>query len=556
MKGSGLSSWNPSEDKPLALPQWTVPYLSSLTALALFWAVENFLVQAAAFDQQPTTLHPHFYQTIRLGLNFLAAAAVLLFFGRRWLLAILAGDFLVSVLTLPYAQYFHHALSLEATMRTADEGMRVSHFGLEVIPPALWLALLGALAVKVYWVIRITPQPASWRRGCAAACLAAEMACILGLQFTSFRLPSLRSRSVTRAVYAYGYLNAWAAELFYGPDMKEISQQLIELQSASPDRLLGVEEPWPVSSHVVVVQMESIGWEVLNARIAGQEVAPFLSSLACSSRCFRIQVYHTLGSADMDYAVLSGGTPSSAVVSYDVPDVTYSNGLPGFMEKHGFHTVALHGNDGGFFNRRGNFERMGFDEIWFKEDFKGRAVKQSSWGVRDAELFQLSSREIRQAARPQFHFIITLDSHAPFNLIDDQEKKVFPNAWAWRENYFNSARRLDELLRDYIQSLPPGTLVILYGDHPAGVDYEGFHPAQEGSAEFVPCLVHVCGDSSAPAAHAWPPASLPPDLRILDIINFMRHQIADRPAPAPPPYSQSGLSQAVPSARRATDRIQ
>ena len=235
----------------------------SLTALALFWAVENFLIQAAAFDQQPTTTHPYFYQACRLGLDFLAAAGVVLFFSRRWLLAIVAGDFLVSVLTLPYARYFHHALSLETTMRTAGEGVRVSSFGLEVIPPALWLALLGALAVKIYWVIKITPQPASWRRECAAACFLAGLACILGLQLTTFRLPSLRTHSVTRAVYAYGYLNAWAAEMFYGPDMKEMAQKLRQLQSVSPDRLPGVESPWPVRSHVVVVQMESIGWEVL-----------------------------------------------------------------------------------------------------------------------------------------------------------------------------------------------------------------------------------------------------------------------------------------------------
>ena len=520
------------------LPQWSTPYCFSLTALAFFWAAENFLVQAAAFDKPPTTIHPYFYQAGRLGLDFLAASLMLLFFSRRWLLAILAGDFLVSVLTLPYAHYFHHALSLETTMQTAGEGMRVSSVGLEVIPPALWLALLGALALKIYWVIKITPQPAAWRRECAAACLLAGGACIAGLQFTSFNLPSLRTRSMTRAVYACGYLNAWAAELFYGPNLKEVGQKLLQLQRVSPDRLLGVEKPWPVSNHVVVVQMESIGWEVLNAQIAGQSVAPYLSSLAGSSRCFRVQVYHTLGSADMDYAVLSGGAPSTKVISYDTPGVTYSNALPGFMQKHGFHTVAMHGNDGGFFNRRHNFDRMGFDEIWFKEDFKDRTVKQSSWGVRDAELFKLSSQELRQATRPQFHFIITLDSHAPFNLIDDQEHQVFPNTQAWRENYFNSARWLDNLLRDYMDSLPSGTLVILYGDHPAGVDYGDFHPAREGSAEFVPCLVHVCGSSSPPPADTSLPAHLPSDLRILDVINFLRHQVADRPGPGLQPCSQ------------------
>lgn len=281
-----------------------------------------------------------------------------------------------------------------------------------------------------------------------------------------------------------------------------------------------------MSNHVVVVQMESIGWEVLNFQVAGQEVAPYLSSLAASSRCFRIQAYHTVASEDMDYAVLSDGTPSAEIVSYDVPGMTYSNGLSVFMQRHGFHTVALHGNDGGFFNRRVNFQRMGFDEIWFKEDFKGRDVKRSSWGVRDAELFKLSSREIQHAARPQFHFIITLDSHAPFDLIDEQEKQIFPGTSAWRENYFNSARVLDDLLRNYVQSLPAGTLVILYGDHPAGVDYGDFHPAYEGAAQFVPCIVHVCGSATSAVELTSETAPWPADLRVLDIINFMRHQVA------------------------------
>jgi len=195
------------------------------------------------------------------------------------------------------------------------------------------------------------------------------------------------------------------------------------------------------------------------------------------------------------------------------------------MQRHGFHTVALHGNDGGFFNRRANFERMGFDEIWFKEDFEGRGVKYNYWGVRDAELLNLSCREIQQAAQPQFHFIITLDSHAPFDLIDDQEKQIFPGASAWRENYFNSARVLDGLLRNYVQSLPAGTLVILYGDHPAGVDYGDFHPAIEGAAQFVPCIVHVCGRANAGTELSCASAPLPADLRVLDIINFMRHQV-------------------------------
>jgi hypothetical protein len=491
------------------------------------WAVENFLVQSSVFDQQPTTLHPHLFQTVRFGLNLVAAGGVVLLFSRVWLIVILAADFVLSAIVLPYAHYFHHSLSMETTIDMAGAGLRVSAFALRVVPPSLWLGLAGLLAVKVCWAVKITPQPAPWRRGAAGVCLLAGVVCVLALQRTSFRFSSLRTHAGTRAVYAYGYLTTWAAELFYGPDMKDIGRELRALQSVSPDRLTGTEKPWPVGGKVAIVQMESIGWSVLNYRVEGRLVAPYLSDLARSSRCFKIQAYHAVGSADMDYAVLTDGTPSTRIISYDIPGLTYSNALPAFLQKSGYHTVALHGNDGGFFNRRNNFERMGFDEIWFKEDFKDPAVKRSGWGVRDEELFKLSSKKMREDSRPQFHFIITLDSHGPFNLIRDDEKQIFPHSRVLEENYFNSVRVLDGLLRDYVESLPAGTLVILYGDHTSGVEYGDFHSAREGAAEFVPCIAHVCGAAAATPIPASLTSSPPPphDLRVLDVINFMRHQI-------------------------------
>ena len=215
------------------------------------------------------------------------------------------------------------------------------------------------------------------------------------------------------------------------------------------------------------------------------------------------------------------------MVSYELEGITYPNALPRFMQQHGYRTAAFHGNSGDFFKRRLNFGQMGFDEIWFKEDFKGRPVRLSSWGVRDEELFNLSSKEM-QAPGKEFHFIITLDTHAPFNLIDEQEEEIFPHNNGWGESYFNSIRVLDNNLRNYVESLPDGTMIILYGDHTSGVNFGSFHSAREWPGEFVPCIVYVC--------HSKPPWPIKPDpeihvggnLRIHDVINVVRHQLAER----------------------------
>jgi phosphoglycerol transferase MdoB-like AlkP superfamily enzyme len=504
--------------------EWSVKYLSGFIALAAFWATESFLIQASAFDSVPTNLHPVVYQCIRWILDFSVATAVLLFFSRRWLVGLAILDFFLSFAIIPYNLYFHHSMNVEA-VRTIGEGFRVLGFALQIVSAKYWVALAAACVIKVVWIYQITPQPACFRRKAFLGCAAVVVIGFLGLQKTSFNLPHFRMQNGNRGVYVYGYLASWTAEFFLAPNMREVAQKLRELQNVSPDRLNAREPSWPLASNVAIVQMESVGWNDLNLNVNGQEVMPYLDTVAKSSRVFCIQAYHNLGSADMDYAVLAGGTPSPIMISYDVPGLTYAHDLPHFMQSHGFHTVSIHGDDGGFFNRRRNFNQMGFDEIWFKEDFTNRPVRMSSWGVRDGDIFKLSSEKMRQARQPEFHFLITLDTHAPFDLIKDDEKEVFPHSKSWQENYFNSLRVLDHVLRDYIESLPEGTMVILYGDHTAGVTYGSYHSSRRGSAEFVPCIVYVCHAHQGWPAQTPQEAVLPADLRVLDVVNVLRHQL-------------------------------
>jgi len=505
-------------------------HLIAFLILACLWATEHFMIQASLFDVPPITLHPFGYQMARVVANLSAAFILLLITNREWLVAIFCLDFVLSLVVLAYRQYFHRPLSLFSAVRNFREGIKVSSFAIQIIPPGVRLAMSLSLAVKIILAIQLSSQPfvnsiqAGWLTvGIPFATLAGM---VLLLQKTSFRFTSIRKSSITRAVYVYGYTISWIAEFLMAPKAREIAREVTILQEPSPDRLEGTESPWPMGENVVIVQLESFGWEILNYCVNGRQVTPFLNELADSSRVFKLQVYHDNGSADMDYALLSGGLPSKHLVSYFIPGIPYTNALPRFMQRHGYRTMALHGASGEFFNRRANFVRMGWDEILFREEFKGSHVNQSHWGVRDQEIFRFSSKRMREATSPEFHFIITLDSHGPFNLISENEKTIFPGSRIWQENYFNSMSALDRNIREYVSSLPAGTFVMLYGDHTAGVNYREFAPARKNAAEYVPCLVHL---RSGPGGVQLSPDSsedLPADLSIHDIINFMRRQIA------------------------------
>jgi hypothetical protein len=498
--------------------------------LVVFWGVENFFVQAFLFDVPPITSSPRVYQSMRLAINLTVAAMMVLVFSPPALTALASVNFVLSLIVIAHGNYFRRACSLVYGIKHFREGLQSWSFAFQLIPGAAWVSLICALLIKLCWIWLITPVPAQFQHGGLGLGLLMALlgAQLIALQFTSFRFNSIRLTSITRAVYAYGYLNSWIAEFFIAPDTRQVVKELEELHKVSPDRLAGREDSWPVGDRVAIVQLESVGWNVVGWRINGQEVTPYLNGLARASRIFKLQAYHNIGTADMDYAALSGGTPSGNLISYFVPDIDYTDALPRFMRKRGFRTVALHGATGEFYNRRGNFERMGFDEIQFREEFRGLPARQSYWGVRDQELFRISSAKMRASETPQFHFVITLDSHGPFNLITEEEKQVFPGSRVWQENYFNSLRALDNNLREYVESLPAGTLVVLYGDHTAGVEYGDFLPARDGEAEFVPCLVHSCGATGIGGDDNGSREALPEDLRILDILNHLRRQVEAR----------------------------
>jgi phosphoglycerol transferase MdoB-like AlkP superfamily enzyme len=504
--------------------EWTRAYLIGLAGLILFWAVETFLLQGVLFlGAPPTTIHPIFYQCIRFGLDVLFLSALILLGSRPVLLLAVAAGFVISTVCLAYANYFHRSLSIFSIINNLREGAQVSGFGLKLISPIVWAELILAVVIKVFWIIRLTPQPGNYRKRAAAVCLSLVVVVFLGLQWTSFAFHSLRTMQSTRSVFVYGYVTTWMAELFYAQNPEELSRELMVLQKESPDRLASLECHWPVTNHVVVIQLESVGWNAVRAQKDGQDIMPFLRRVAEQARVYRVEAYHYQGSADMDYATLSGGVPLNRMIAYTLPDVTYSNSLAQFMHQNGFRSVALHGNRGSFFNRRPNYELMGFDQLLFSEEVGRLMSNRNSWGIPDRDILKLSSRLLNEAKQKEFHFIITLDSHAPFDLMPEAEKKIFPGSDDWRENYLNSMNYLDRQLEEYLTSLPTGTLVVLYGDHTAGVNFKYFTSDRVGAAEFVPCIVYRCGAPQLPQLEHT--NSLPERLRTHDILNHLRREV-------------------------------
>jgi phosphoglycerol transferase MdoB-like AlkP superfamily enzyme len=341
---------------------------------------------------------------------------------------------------------------------------------------------------------------------------------------SSFAVRNSNAFAPGRMAYSYGILLQNALETGKTPGLAT-QQKLLQAALAHPVQapLAGLPV-WPVRRCVVVVQMESVDWNAVESRIHGELVMPCLYDLKAHSLCWKIRAFHDQCTADMDFAVLTGVPPPSTIIGYTLPNLDYSQSLPALLRAHGYRTAVWHGNDGEFFMRRFSFTRMSFDQFHFREDFRSTPVRRSYWGVRDGELFRLSAEQLQAAPGRMFHLLITLDTHMPFDQIDDSEKEIFPGSHDHAENYFNSLRVLDRNLARYVAALPADTLLVIYGDHSTNVHYGKFEPSRKGHAEFVDCIVYDKSGGIAPGTGPHHDAQ-GREYRITDVFGHLRHSL-------------------------------
>ena len=214
--------------------------------------------------------------------------------------------------------------------------------------------------------------------------------------------------------------------------------------------------------------------------------------------------------------------PSPDVINYKLLSYPWEDTLPQRLARRGYHTAALHGASGGFFNRRSAFEAMGFAQIDFQEELSGEhGLPTAAWGIKDADVLAFSARNLDQHDLA-LHFIITLTSHGPFDYLEPDEQELYPGTSRREHRYLNSMRYVDNALGPYVGSLPAGTTVVIYGDHAAGVDYG----QKMGGPEYVPFLVHRVGaDLSERQQTLDDGFALSGQLSLLDAVTWLWNQM-------------------------------
>ena len=237
--------------------------------------------------------------------------------------------------------------------------------------------------------------------------------------------------------------------------------------------------------NVVVVLMESMSTDYLDAVYNGRHITPYLSDLRRKSLYFSNFYSAGVHTNNGITATLYGYGPDFAKATMTVPSNQYM-GLPYALQRHGYNTYVFVTGNPQYDNMNSFFYDNSIERIFSLYDYPSDEAV-NNFGVPDDYMFSYGLDYLQQRAAttemPFFALFVTVSNHMPF---------VIPEPY--RNAGGNDEQRIvayaDDALRQFMQqaqqtSWGKNTIFVLLGDHgslaPTCYDYNIRH-------NMVPCF--------------------------------------------------------------------
>lgn len=267
--------------------------------------------------------------------------------------------------------------------------------------------------------------------------------------------------------------------------------------------------------NVIYVSLESLQTFIIDYKLNGQEVTPFLNSLARDKNTFYFDnIFHQTGqgkTSDAEFLMENSLYPmSQGSVFVNKAQNTY-HAMPAILKNNGnYSSAAFHGNYKTFWNRNVMYKALGYNQFFDAEFYSMTEENTKNYGMKDKPFFTESMPLLQSMKQPFYTKFITLSNHHPFKM--DEGDTEFPAAETDDDvvnQYFQSANYMDQAIKQFFDSLKASglydnTMVVMYGDHYGisenhndamaevmGVDE--INPTTNVKLQRIPLFIHVPG---------------------------------------------------------------
>ena len=351
-----------------------------------------------------------------------------------------------------------------------------------------WLDIVVIIILMLLHKIHFDPRAISSKLAFAFTSMALTLFGI-NLSFAEMSRPQLLTRTFDRT-YIVKYLGI---DAFTGYDVLK-SQHINKMrQSATKSELLKVKKftdkhyasPNPKmygiakGRNVIVIHLESFQQFLIDKKVNGQEVTPFLNSLYHGNDTYAFDnFFHQVGQGKTSDAenmleTSTFGLPQGSLFATLGSDNTFQ-GAPAILnQRAGYTSAVFHGNVASFWNRNNVYKNLGYQYFFDASYYDTSGDKATGYGLKDKLLFKNSINYLQNLQQPFYTKFITVTNHFPYSLDDEDKDPNFQTTNTGNttvDNYFVTAHYLDQSLAEffaYLQKtgLDKNSVIMIYGDH-------------------------------------------------------------------------------------------
>ncbi|MFP7329178.1 LTA synthase family protein [Bacillus subtilis] len=263
--------------------------------------------------------------------------------------------------------------------------------------------------------------------------------------------------------------------------------------------------------NVILVSLESTQSFVINEKLNGEEITPFLNDFIKQSYNFN-NVYHQTGqgkTSDSEFIVDNSLYPLGRGAVFFTNAGNQYMAAPEILKNSGYYSAVLHANNKSFWNRDLMYDSFGYDSFFDINSYDVTDENSVGWGLKDKEFFEQSSELMKNLPQPFYSRLITLTNHFPFDL-DEEDQLIdeYDSSSQTLNKYFPTVRYQDEALKRFIEKLKEdglydNSVIVLYGDH-YGISENHIEamgqflgkeitPFEEVQLQKVPLVIHIPG---------------------------------------------------------------
>jgi lipoteichoic acid synthase len=499
-----------------------------ILAVLMLW-IKTYISQTAQFDLGVEGALQHFLLLINpLGSAMLFLGFSFLFRGKKKYTSLVVIYTLMSILlyaNVVYYRFFSDFITLPTIFQTQNFGDLGGSI-LSLLKPydiLFFVDVFVMISLRFSRKIEKETNRVGYKKAFAIIAFALAVSIVnLGLAETS--RPQLLSRGFDRN-YIVKYLGMYNYTIYDTVETMKASSERALADSSDITEVINYTKsnyanPNPKyfgaakGMNVVYLHLESFQNFLIDYKLNGEEVTPFLNSLAKDKNTLYFDnFFHQTGqgkTSDAEFMLENSlfGLPQGS--AYITKAQNTYQAAPSILKNYGYTSAVFHGNNGSFWNRNVIYKSFGFDKFYDASYYDtASSDNMAEYGLLDKPFFEQSQSLLSSLPQPFYTKLITVGNHYPYKMNQDLvtiDKATTGDASV--DNYFQTARYADEAIEQMFNQLKESglydnTMIVLYGDHYGISDNHNaameqvmgkeITPYESANLQRVPLFIHVPG---------------------------------------------------------------